>query len=51
VFADRLLEVVGPAAHDLVEPDQPPGGCCDNLLVRARTLSFNDRIGRSAMKV
>jgi hypothetical protein len=28
-----------------------PGCCCDVLFVRARTFAFNDRIGRSAMKV
>jgi hypothetical protein len=27
------------------------GGCCDVLLVRARILSFSDRMGRSPMKV
>jgi hypothetical protein len=27
------------------------GSCCDVLFVRARILSFNDRMGRSAMKV
>ena len=45
-------EVVSPAAHDLVKPDQRvPGWPWRCLLVRARTLSFSDRIGRLAMKV
>ena len=28
-----------------------PEFCCDFLWVRARIFAFNDRIGRSAMKV
>ena len=28
-----------------------PGFCCDFLSVKARIFAFNDRIGRSAMKV
>jgi hypothetical protein len=51
-FAGRMFEVVGPAAHDLVEPDRTvAGSCCDVLRVMARILAFTDRIGRSAMKV
>jgi hypothetical protein len=37
VFGHRVLEVVGPAAHDLVEPDQHVPGILLRRLVRQGT--------------
>jgi hypothetical protein len=52
VFGYRVPEVVDrPRIIWLSRISTFLGACCDNLPVRARILSFNDRTGRSAMKV
>jgi hypothetical protein len=47
-----MPEAVSPSAQNLAEPDHTSrDGHCDVLLVRARTLSISDWIGRLVMKV
>ena len=52
VLADGVLEVVGPAAHDLAKPDQHvPEVLLRRPASQGRILAFTCRTGRSAMKV